>query len=246
VTPITGYAGDPLPHMLETPDGAVRLPYACLMVVLANGERPGRDGRRRVPRLATVAIFVVLAVLLGYLGWVLPSAGGSLAFPTLIVFGIGCAVGFVYLIITGSRATAVAFAAITVAASVWTFAYSLPASVAWDSTATSQAQAALLRLTSSPRSQYGIPLHPCSTKYAGSVGPINAPYRECAVSTPEGHFVIFTFAGQNGRGLAYTDRGAATFLDECSRHLTGKWWMFTKSTSGTGDCPIGYQFHGGP
>ncbi len=216
------------------------------MVALADEVKLAQDGRLRVPRLVTATILVAIAIVLGYLGWVLPSPGGSLVFPTLIVFGSGCASGIVYWIITGGRATAVTVAAITVTASVWTFAYSLPTSVAWDSSATSQAQAALLQLSSSPRSHYGIPLHPCSTKLIGRVGPINAPYRECAVSTPEGHFVLFTVAGQNARGVGYTDRGAATFLDECSRHLTGEWWMFTRSTSGTGDCPIGYQFNGGP
>jgi hypothetical protein len=78
------------------------------------------------------------------------------------------------------------------------------------------------------------------------VGPINAPYSRCAVSTPEGHFVLFTAVGHNG-GIGFTDRFAATFQDECTRHLTGKWWMFTSETKGTpGGCPIGYQFHVGP
>lgn len=215
------------------------------MVVLADEVKPTDVSRLRLSVALTVAIVALVAIFLGYMGWVLPSPGGSLAVPTLIVSGIGCAVGVACWIITGRRAAAVAVLAITAAASVWTFAFSLPASVAWDSNATSQAQTALQELASSPRNQYGVPLRPCSTTITGSVGPIGAPYRECAVSTPEGHFVIFTPAGQTGRGLGYTDTGAATFPDECSRHLTGEWWMFTRDSSGTGGCPVGYQFHGG-
>jgi hypothetical protein len=203
------------------------------------------DGRLHLPLALTAAIVMLVAIVLGYLGWVLPSPGGSLVVPTLIVFGIGCAAGIACWIIAGSWVTAVAVVGVTVLASVWTFSFSLPASVAWDSNATSQAQTALQQLASSPRNQYGVPLRPCSTRTTGSVGPIGAPYRQCSVSTPEGHFVIFTAGGLTGRGLGYTDVGAATFPDQCSRHLTGEWWMFTRDSSGTSGCPIGYQFHGG-
>jgi len=69
--------------------------------------------------LAT-AIVALVAFVLGYLGWVLPSPGGSLVVPTLIVFGIGCAAGITCWIVTGSRATAVAILGLSVLASVWT------------------------------------------------------------------------------------------------------------------------------
>lgn len=186
------------------------------------------------------------AILLGALGWILPTAGDSLAVPTLIVFAIGCAIGVTFWFVSGTWASVVCVAAITAAASVWTFAFSLPTAMVLDSSATSQAQAALVQLASSPRGRYGMPLHPCITEGVGSVGPINAPYSRCAVSTPEGHFVTFAAVGHDG-GIGYTDRFRATFLDECTRHLTGRWWMFTAETKGTaGDCPIGYQFHDGP
>ncbi len=224
---------------------AYHLPYNRQVVVLVNEVKLADAGRLRLPVALTAAIVTLVAIVLGYLGWVLPSPGGSLVIPTLIVFGIGCVAGIACWIITGSRATAVAILGVTVLASVWTFSFSLPASVIWGSNATSQAHTALQQLASSPRNQYGVPLRPCSTRTTGSVGPIGAPYRQCAVSTPEGHFVIFTAAGRTGRGLGYTDIGAATFPDQCSRHLTGEWWMFTEDSSGTGGCPIGYQFHGG-
>src|ERR1700722_19371577 len=215
------------------------------MVVLAEEVKPVNDGRvRRTWVLPTVTLLMV-AVFLGCLGWLLPSPGGSLVIPTLIVFTTGCALGAIDWIVVGSWRTVIAVVAITVVASLWTFAFSVPASLGLDSAATSQAQTALVQLATSERNQYGIPLHPCSTRVTGSVGPIGAPYRQCAVSTPEGHFVIFTSGGQTARGIGYTDIGAATFPDECSRHLVGKWWMFTGTTSGTGGCPFGYQFHGG-
>jgi hypothetical protein len=221
------------------------LPYACRVVVLADEVKLTHHGRLRVPRLITAGTLAVTAIVLAWLGWTLLSPGGSLVIPTLIVFGVGCAISITYWIVTGSGAAAVALIVITVAASVWTFAIALPVAVVLDPSADSQANAAFTQLAASPRSQYGIPMHPCSAKLAGSVGPLDAPYRICAVSSPEGHFVLFTALGQTARGLGFTDRGAATFPDECSRHLTGAWWMFTGTTSGTGDCPIGYQFHGG-
>ena len=229
------------PGACEHPDLTARVSYDRQVVVLVDNVKLAPDGRLRVPRMVTAAILVMAAFGLGYLGWVLPSPGGSLALPTLIVFGIGFVVGIVCWIVTGSRATAVIVAAVTLAASLWTFDFSLPASVSWDPSATSQAQSALARLAASPRGQYGVPLHPCTTKLAGSVGPINAPYRECAVSTPEGQSVLFTVAGKTVRGLGYTDRAATSFPDECTRHLAGEWWMFTSTTGG---CPIGYQFQG--
>ena len=216
------------------------------MVALADEVKVAHGGRLRVPRWFTAGILFVTAIVLGSLGRVLLNPGGSLAIPTLIVLGVGGAIGITYWIVTGSGTTAVALAAITLAASVWTFAIALPVSVALDSSANSQAHAAFVQLASAPRSRYGIPVHPCSTKLEGSVGPLDAPYRVCAVSSPEGHFVLFTVIGQSARGLGITDRGAATFLDECSRHLIGEWWMFTGRTRGTGGCPFGYQFRGGP
>ncbi len=225
---------------------ADRLSYAGRVVALADDVKMVGGGRLRPPRWFTAGILVVTAVVLGSLGWVLLDPGGSLAVPTLIVFGVGCAIAITYWIVTGSGSTAVALAAVTLAASVWTFALAIPASVVLDPSADAQAHAAFAQLASSPKSRYGIPVHPCSTKVAGSVGPLDAPYRVCAVSSAEGHFVLFTAIGPPARGLGFTDVGAATFLDECARHLVGQWWMFTARSPGTGDCPFGYQFHGGP
>ena len=220
------------------------------MVVLENLPIEG-PRRHRHQRSLNVAFLLSVTFILGYLGWILPSAGGSLVIPTLIVLGIGCATAVTWRILFRDWAVVAAVIAIAVVASVWTFAFSLPASLQWDSNATVQAQTELSRLNSSPEKAKGVePPQPCSVVETGSVGPIEAPYRQCAVFTPEGDSfvftaVVFTAVGQTSRGLAYTNRGAATFGNDCTRHLIGQWWIFTAETSGSGDCPIGYQFHGG-
>ncbi len=203
-------------------------------------------------KLPAAAGGLLVGLTLGYLGWVLPTPGDSLLFPTLIVAGIGlviavaagvfalhpnlqvlwvfCGVGLVF----------------TVAASLWTYQFSIPASIAWDSHATQLAQQTLAQVNAEPLVN-GVPPGRCWTVVNGSVGDIQAPYQMCGTSTPEGHFVTFSAvdAGPKGGGLGYTDRGAATFPDACSTHLFGKWWMFSNNTDGMGSCPVGYTFHGG-
>jgi len=192
------------------------------------------------------ALLVLMALVLGYLGWVLLSPGGSLVAPTLIVFGVGGAMTVALAFFTRSLPVAVMAVGVAIAASIWTFSFAIPASLSWGSGATAQAEAALSRLRSSAETVKGVfPPHTCAIVESGSVGPIDAPYRECSTFAPEGHFVIFTSVAQAMHGLGYTDRGASTFPDECSRQLVGKWWMFTPDTDELGSCPIGYQFHGG-
>jgi hypothetical protein len=217
-----------------------------VVVVLADAPpEPAVTGdRRRRPALAA-AVAVLVAVGLGWLGWVLPVPGGSLVVPTAVVAAVGTALAGVCWLGTRSRLLAASVVGVTAVAAVWTFAFSLPAALAWDPGATTQARAALAQLAGGPRDRYGVPLHPCATVSAGQVGPMAAPYRHCAVSTPEGHFVLFTTVGRPRQGLGYTDVGPATFPDECSRHLTGAWWMFTAPHGGTGWCPVGYRFDGG-
>jgi len=210
------------------------------------------------PRRATgvaVGAAILVGLVLGYLGWSLPVLGGSLVIPTLIVFAIGAviAAGASILLLARPyrrdlRVFTLAVVAFTLVASVWTFQFSLAASVAWDSGATHQAQLALAQVSRGPKNANGVPLNPCLNISTGSIGPLNSPYRECAISTREGHFVLFSAIGVTPfRGLGYTDVGAATFPDECSKHLIGEWWMFVAfPNKGLGPCPIGYQAHGGP
>jgi hypothetical protein len=141
---------------------------------------------------------------------------------------------------------AVAVAACTVLAAVWTFEFSLPVAMALDGNATPAAERALLQVQHGPLSPRGLPLHPCTTVETGSIGPLEAPYQECALSNPEIQVVRYSVTSAGGvRGLVYTDIGAAAFPDQCFRHLVGQWWMFVGDASAIG-CPWGYTFHGGP
>lgn len=201
---------------------------------------------------------IPVGLFLGYLGWILPSVGGSVIVPAMIVFGIGAALVVVCWVVGTfrHRASVMVFAlgaaTVTVLASLWTFEFSLPAAISF-SNATNEAQAALLRL------QHGDGVHvgsahspgvvlPCAVHAAGGVGPLSAPYRECAAWSAEGHFVTFSSTSTQLGGLGYTDIGANTFPDECVRHLTGNWWMYTSadlSVNDPGACPFGYRFQGG-
>jgi hypothetical protein len=207
------------------------------------------------PRRARVGVVagLVVGVCLGVTGWLAPSPGASLAVPALTVFGAGATLAMAAWVMASfvpqRRAVwgfSLTVGVCTLLATVWTVEFSLPTSMAMDGSATMEAQAALIRVEHGPKGPEGVPLHPCTTVTAGSVGPLPAPFRECAVSTFVGHFVTFTAVGAGvPHGIAYTDIGAATFQDECSRQLTSKWWMFTAEGSGTGECPWGYSYHGG-
>jgi hypothetical protein len=215
---------------------------------LPESEARSARGSRRSD-LVALAFVLVIGGVLGYLGWILPSYGGSLVLPTLSVFATGAiiAVGFWVLasFLPQRRSlwlVSVGIGVLTAVASVWTFWFSLPASLTWHSDATQQAQRVLTGLRG--EAIHGVVAHePCADVAHGSIGSLRSPYRRCAVYTNQGHFVEYTPATSTSRGIEYTDRGAATFPDACSRHLVGKWWMFV--VPGTGGCPFGYQFQGG-
>jgi hypothetical protein len=209
------------------------------------------------------AVLVVLGALgvglvLGYLGWILPSPGGSIVLPTLIVFGSGGLLVFTASMIALSSAArrwammlAVAVGAVTILATVWTWEFALPASIAW-SDATSQAQQALATAEHGPKNSLGAPSHPCRMVTTGSIGPLTAPFEVCVLLPfPRSSAVMFSAVGTAGqasrRGIGYViGASAGWFPDECSRHLEGPWWEFTASNDGLGDCPTGYDYHGGP
>jgi hypothetical protein len=208
-------------------------------------------------RWAAAVTVVVIGIGLGALGTMLVTPGQSLAVPTAIVAAVGGGIMLVAWVVASFRAGrqagwifAVGAAVVTVLGCLWTFEFALPTSIEW-SDATAQAQAIFIGLQRSPENFHGtVPPQPCVVHTTGSVGPLSAPYRECAVWTPVGHEVTFTANSPNSfRGLAYTDRPSVFFADECERHLVGKWWMFAPSTVSNGDpgsCYFGYQFHGGP
>jgi hypothetical protein len=179
--------------------------------------------------------------------WALP------CYPGVHRLGIGAAVALSSLLAASFRphvrwlwTLSIGVLIVTSTATIWTFWFSLPTSIAWDSAATLQAKQALNQVELGPKNAFGVPAAPCVDVANGHIGPLLAPYRECAVSTYEGHFVVFTAVGSRlARGLGFSDIGAGAFPDECVRHLAGEWWMFVSDSSGIGDCPIGYTFHGG-
>jgi hypothetical protein len=90
---------------------------------------------------------------------------------------------------------------------------------------------------------------PCAFVASGRVGPLEAPYRVCATSTAEGHFVTLVAVGRSPvEGISFTDRGPETFLDECYRHLEGHWYAFRAAdlSNPAAPCHGPWRFHGGP
>ena len=209
---------------------------------------------------ATFAV-ILLGAILGYLGWVLPSVGGSVILPTLVVFGIGAAVALVSALVARKRPRRSALhvftlgaVIVTILGAIWTFQFSLPASIRF-SNATAQAESALSQLNTSVH-QYGVASTPlCSMHATGSIGPLQAPYVECASgSSPSADslgFVTFrkagTEPGESG-ALGYAPAGLNIFPDECVRHLVGDWSMTAGPSENVGDpgaCPVGYSFQPG-
>lgn len=207
-------------------------------------------------RWSAAVVAVVVGLGLGALGTVLVTPGQSLAVPTAWVAGIGGALVLGSWVVASFRAgrqagwiLAVSTAAVTVLAAVWTFEFALPTAIEW-SDATVQAQNALSLIQHSPQNHNGtVPPQPCVVHTTGSVGPLSAPYKECAIWTPVGHLVSFIAASPSAQGgLVYTNRPSTSFQDECVRHLVGAWWMFAPSTNANGNpgsCYFGYRFSGG-
>lgn len=199
---------------------------------------------------------VVIGIALGVLGTMLVTPGQSLAVPTAIVGAVGGGIVLASWVVASFRARrqagwilAVGAAVVTVLACLWTFEFALPTAIEW-SNATEHAQDTFNKLHHSSQNSHGtLPPQPCILHDSGAVGPLSAPYKECAIWSPEGHALTFVSSSpSNSGGLVHTDRPSAFFADECERHLTGNWWMFAPSTVSNGDpgsCYYGYQFHGG-
>ena len=117
------------------------------------------------------------------------------------------------------------------------------------SAATRTAKTILYNLNHGDLRMTALPAPRCITVRSGHVGPLKAPYRICATSTAEGHFVNFVAVGASPEyGISFTDRGPETFLDECYVSLLGDWWefRFANSSNPATPCPSGWRFHGGP
>jgi len=209
-------------------------------------DRSGRQvGKGAIAALSAVAIGFVA----GYVGWTLVTPGASLVLTSIIVAAIslvGLLVGWRWLRSPGDRTTRRLFvtagAVSGIAAVWWTYAFAMPAAMAWDTAATPQAQHALI----------GVPVDKtqCIAVMRGSVGPLRAPYSRCATSASLASSVVYYYAMSGPRtdadpyrGLVFTEGPASGLLDECVRHLTGGWYAFTADPSGL----TGYnQCLGGP
>ena len=174
--------------------------------VVQVAERPTErlPGSTPFARWTAAVVAVVLGVGLGALGTALVTPGQSLAVPTAIVASVGGAIALVVWVVASFRAGrqagwifAIAIVVVTVLAGIWTFEFELPVAIEW-SDATAQANDALSVLEHSPQNRHGtVPLQPCVEHTTGSVGPLAAPYKECAIWTPVGHLVSFVASSPN-------------------------------------------------
>ena len=224
------------------------MPALTQAVTDASSEAPERPRWRR--RLAALLAALAVGAVLWFIGWNIPSVGGSVLAPALLVLVIGVVVAALSWVVacwrpryTGLWVFAPSVLVVALLSCFWTLDLALPARLAWSTNATGVAEQALAHVRHQSADRHGVaPASGCTEVVTGSVGPLRAPYSECPVWTNEGHFVTF---GAGSGGLAFTDIGAATFEDECYRHLEGQWWMYTRETSTEGTCPFGYRFGGG-
>jgi hypothetical protein len=117
-----------------------------------------------------------------------------------------------------------------------------------NSAATQGAKATLYHLNHGDLTATFAP-HSCSDVTSGAIGPLQAPYRVCTISTAEGHIVSYgAMTGSTRHGISFTDRGSETFLDECYEHLTGQWWAWQAANlqNPARPCTGAWHFHGGP
>lgn len=191
--------------------------------------------------LLVVTIPVATSVLAGLLGWLLVRPGSSVLVPTAEVAVLAIlpfVIGMAALSFSDNRQLhrlfIGLFGVLGPMAIAWTFFGVLPASVIWNSSGPQ------LAATATTGSNGG-----CRLVTSGSIGLIDAPYNVCVTTFNGGTGVRFAAAdGKSGYVYLTATSSSGWFPDECSRHLIGKWWMFG-SSDGIGDCPFGYQFHGG-
>lgn len=207
-------------------------------------ERDRATGRQfgAVAVLASLFVAVLIGVGDGYLAYVIESPGTSLAGPCLlvaVVAGIAAVAGW-RLWRKHNRSVArlcVATMCVIGALAVWwAWAFAMPAAMAWDSSATPNALAALRGLE---------PEHSvCEKVLSGSIGPLDAPYERCAVVGPPGATVTYSAGRASNspdRGLVFFEGSGIVGTDQFVRHLAGDWYAFSGDSSGI----LGYSFTGG-
>lgn len=207
-------------------------------------QRDSASGRRigafAIFALPVVAILIGIAI--GYLAYVIESPGTSLAGPCLLVLllvGVATIAGW-WWSRKRNRSVAWLFAAAMCVVGVlvvwWAWAYAMPASMAWDSSANANALTALRGIE---------PEHSvCEEVSSGSIGPLGAPYERCAIVGVPGATVTYysgSAASSPARGLIFFEGSRIAGTDQFVRHLVGDWYAFSQDPTGI----LGYSFTGG-
>jgi len=221
------------------------------VVAVAIREPPIQRNRAARRHLSPGAVLKALGIALlvgvadGYFGYIIESPGTSLAGHCLLVAVVAASVAAAGWWVSRKRNRWFAsvfvgtMAAVGVLVVWWTWAFAMPAAMTWDTQATPRAVASLTGI--------GTDKSVCSNVETGSVGPLDAPYRQCSINGPPGSTVYYyamsgsTLAGPY-RGLIFSYAPSDTFNDECVRHLVGHWYAFTGDPSGR----TGYTCIGGP
>ena len=211
------------------------------------GDPPAAGTRQRVLGAAIVAglTAALLGLFEGFVGFTSVTPGASLATTCALVATMGLIAltsGWVLLRRQRHSVPVRVFVVGTVlfgaAAVWWTWSFAMPTAMRWDPGATSRAQAALRGI--------GEDRSVCASVRTGVIGPLEAPYRQCAINGPPGSTVEYlVLSGEQvaspSRGLVHSDAPETTFSGECPRHLVGDWYAVTSDPSGL----IGYTCRGG-
>jgi hypothetical protein len=196
--------------------------------------------------LALLIGALVFGALDGYVAYVIESPGTSLAGHCLLVAVIAVAAASLgwSLFRSKSRRFRITFTTSILIAGLlatwWSWAFAMPAAMSWDTHATPRALEALKGI--------GVERSVCVIVTTGSIGPLHAPYQQCAINGQPGSQIQFTARSGGGksdvspaRGLIFTETAANTLSDLCTRHLVGDWYAFTADPSGK----AGYSCRGG-
>jgi hypothetical protein len=218
----------------------------CAVQMQVIESRAAESGpRSRGPAMLAGAAAVVFGVFEGFVGFVCAAPGSSLATTCALVAALGLVgLGLGWAVLwrrghrDGFRVFAVGTVALSIAAVWWTWAFALPAALQWDTSATPRAQTALRGI--------GDDKSVCTNVLSGSIGPLAAPYQQCAINGPPGSTVEYlVLSGDRPlspyRGLIFSEAPESTFSDECTRHLVGDWYAFSGDPAGL----IGYSCRGG-
>ena len=194
------------------------------------------------PVAFAIGAALVLGAADGYLAVIMESPGSSLAGSCLFVALVALAAGLMgwWRLKRRNKHLAQVFLISMIISGIlatwWAWAFAMPASMAWDSSATPSALEALEGIA---------PDHSVCVKVtSGSIGPLDAPYERCAIVAPPGATVSYyagSTANSPARGLIFFHGARLVGTDQFVRHLVGDWYAFTEDPSGM----LGYSFMGG-